>query len=315
MREFARRVISFPMRIVVSPYHLTTREAPAMAALLFAREAVTLLPAPLDGAGDARSALAAAGRVATYRAFMESWAWLQPLWRAGVLVSGVQGETPVGDMWDVGERIAREEALSALRSFSHERMYEDEKQYLGALAADLLKGGPDPGISVPLAAALDRFASRHASIVARSEARSVAQRAELKLGVVAVSAIVPMLVQASAPRLMHAREVLADVLSRLHEQPNAAAWAAYAQAFELRREEVLEGCPDDEVRAIEGAASISLVTLPGDAVLRSSLEALAALGPRRARAAAEPATLPVLVDPLDAAPITAMVVRVLGGRK
>ena len=34
---------------VVSPYHLTTREAPALAALLFADRVVTIRPTPLGG--------------------------------------------------------------------------------------------------------------------------------------------------------------------------------------------------------------------------------------------------------------------------
>ena len=43
------------MRIVISPYHLTTREAPAMAALLLADEVATLLPAGPRGGRSAPS--------------------------------------------------------------------------------------------------------------------------------------------------------------------------------------------------------------------------------------------------------------------
>jgi hypothetical protein len=60
------------MLIVASPYHLTTREPAAMAALLLARQVVTLLPTPLEGAGSSREAMAAARCVPTYRALVES---------------------------------------------------------------------------------------------------------------------------------------------------------------------------------------------------------------------------------------------------
>jgi hypothetical protein len=86
----------------------------------------------------------------------------------------------------------------------------------------------------------------------------------------------------------------------------------FAAAFEERREELLEGCRDDEVRLIEGAASISIMTLPGDAVLRSSLTALAAMGPRRHHEVRNAENLPALFDALDQTPIVSMVVKPLG---
>lgn len=306
------------MQCVVSPYHLTTREPPALAALLLASRVVTLLPGPLEGAGDAKSAIAASARVPVFREFMKSWAWLEPLWKSGVIVAHVNGDSPVGDMYDVGRRIATDHSLSPLRGFTHERLYDDERSYLGALAGDLLRGGPDPGISVPLAAGLDRFAARHNMTVARSAAFSVAQRAEARMGGHATTIIAPILVQACAVRIQHARAVLADALEELWAAPpsaRSAAWARYADTFGRRREEVLEGCREDEVRAIEGAAAITLMTLPGNAVLRSSLEAMAAVGPSRDRHLATEDRLPALYDALDNTTVDVMIVRMLGARR
>ncbi len=307
------------MQIVVSPYPLTPREAPAMAALLLARRVVTLLPAPLDGNGDARSAIAAAGRVPTYREFMKSWAWAERLWVSGLIAGHVDGSTPAEDMFDVARRIGDDAALAPLREFSHERLYEDERQYLGAVAADLLKGGPDPGICVPLAAGLDRFASRHGMSVARAHPASVAQKVEAHLARDSETVVAPILLQASAERLLHAREVLHESLRRVWSRGDAwkgggwkSAWAEYASAFDQRRAEVFEDSNEDEVRAVEGAAAITMMTLPGDAVLRSSLSALATLGSGRRAEVSNPEDLPARYDPLDAAPVRAVVVKVLG---
>lgn len=300
------------MLIVASPYHLTTREPAAMAALLLARQVVTLLPTPLEGAGSSREAMAAARRVPTYRALVESWSWTQPLWEAQVLTSHVEGKSPAQDMFEVGQKIAGEAALGPLRQFTNEQFFDDDREYLGALAADLLKGGPDPGISVPLAAGLDRFAARHNLSIARSAPQSLAQRAEATLATDVQTVVVPILLQASALRLLHAREVMADMLERLWEGETVPGLRGFAAAFEQRREELLEGCRDDEVRLIEGAASISIMTLPGDAVLRSSLTALAAMGPRRHHEVRNAENLPALFDALDRTPIVSMVVKPLG---
>lgn len=222
-------------------------------------------------------------------------------------------------MFDVARRIGEDESLGALREFSHQHLYDDERQYLGAVAADLLRGGPDPGISVPLAAGLDRFAARHGLTVARASATSVAQKAEALLATDTVTVVVPVLVQASAERLLHAREVLAPALRAVWAHHEAgersgtkAAWNAYAEAFGRDRDEIFEDARGDDVRAVEGAASITLMTLPGDAVLRSSMSAVATLTGGRRAGVANPELLPACVDPLDHAAVPAMVVKVLG---
>jgi hypothetical protein len=50
------------------------------------------------------------------------------------------------------------------------------------VAADLLKGGPDPAITVPLAAGIDQFAMRHGAAVARSSPFSIARRQRRRWG-------------------------------------------------------------------------------------------------------------------------------------
>lgn len=312
------------MDIAVSPYHLTTREAAAMAALLLGRRVLTMLPAPVEAAAQATkttgkttggiggmSALQTAATIPTYRRFVESWAWTVPLWEQGVLHYSREGETFVNDMWAVTQHIDEDDTCIALRHFTKRHDYPDDGAYLSAVAADMLKGGPDPGISLPVAAALDRFATRHGLAVARTNTRrnpSRAQQAEATLATPLATFTMPILMQASAERILHWREVLAkelsqvsQVLRRLSEQvatlhgqhgnlqaqsSNVArdvdalqrAAEVLSEAVATRHEELFMGSKDDEVRAIETLATISCVPLPWDAVLQSSVRAIETLG-------------------------------------
>lgn len=316
------------MLLVVSPYHLTTREAPAMAALLVADRVATLLPEP--GGSDRKStAERSAQRVPRYLSFLKSWQWTMPLWEAGVLDSSVDGDDPAGDVADVCRRITIEEQYGVLRPLMRPDLFEDEDRYLDSIAGDLLKGGPDPALSVPVAAALDRFAIRHGAAVARSEATSVAQRAEAHLGQKLFAFAAPVLVQAGGKRLAEARELLAEPLASLRagleeliaEDPPAGglerlrgAAREYAEAFERERT-TLTLPPDDDdgdERVIAGSVAVTAVRLPVDAVLSSSVTACrAVLGSARSGSAAGAPGL-VTRDPLAGRSVKSLVVKVMG---
>jgi hypothetical protein len=269
------------VNLVVSPYHLTTREPPAMAALALGRRVITVLP---GATGDT------ARGVPAFERFMRSWKWTVPLWRAGVLATTLDGQSPERDIADAARYIRADASCVLLRRFLHEHD-EGDPAALTALANDLMKGGPNPGISLPVAAGLDRFGARTGSIVARSAAVSLAQRAEASLAEPLASAVVPVFLQATAQRILHYREVLADEVARFGaacerlascEPSERAAQArdahvaagALTHAFERERGELLLGAADDEVRPVEGAVSLALVALPWDAVLASSVRAM-----------------------------------------
>ncbi|QKK09619.1 MAG: hypothetical protein HND58_16560 [Planctomycetota bacterium] len=72
------------MFAAISPYHLTTREPPAMAALLLAERSVTFMPSPR---GTREEIEQAAAESPEYVRFMETWAWSMPLWKDGLLGS------------------------------------------------------------------------------------------------------------------------------------------------------------------------------------------------------------------------------------
>jgi hypothetical protein len=323
------------MIIAVSPYHLTTREAPAMAALLLAERVVTMLPAPVDQVSR-DEAQAAAGSVPAYLAVMKSWTWTAPLWKAGVITAHLDGESAATEMQLVSGQMSSDEHLSPLRRFMHDELV-DERAYLSALAADLLKGGPDPGISVPVMAGLDRFATRHQLLVARPQPTSVVQVAEAKLGEGLSTVAAPVLLQADADRIQHAREVLQDVLENLwtaydnlalavgqsalgspgvpvqEVEAVGQAAAAYSKAFAERRADILDDCEADEVRVVEGTVTIAAMRMPSDAVLRSSLAAMTGLSkaPRESRNGAMP-TLPAVRDPLQGRCFTTLIIKPLG---
>jgi hypothetical protein len=286
------------MDLVVSPYHLTTREPAALAAMLLADRVITMLPTPLEGKawGDVRGA---AERVPRYMEFMQSWRWTIPLWKAGVIVPGLDGQEAVGDLRAVCERIDRDERLAPLRALMKAGLFEDHELYLDAVARDLLKAGPDPGITVPVAAGMDMFALRHGAMVARSDPSSVVQKAEAELGSQAFAAAVPVLLQADGEWILEVREMLKAPLQQLRrafdraiEQVGSEATAAdvrailagpakaYADAFESQREEILAGGPDDEVRVTDGTVMLTGLLLPMDCVLESSLAAMRSIGVR-----------------------------------
>lgn len=288
------------MILALSPYHLTTRETPAMAALLLSERVVTMMPVPASGTADP-SVRAAIDQAPSYLKFMESWQWSLPLWRDGVIGSVFAGEDAADEMVGVCEKIDREPAYAMLRPMLRRSLFDDDKSYLSSLAVDLLKGGPDPGISVPVAAALDRFASRHGLAVARSAPTSIAQKAEGRLGRRVFGTALPVLVQAEGAQLLLARRLLGAELGQLRraiaalvgEQESEAstpgamainelddAVREYTEAFARHRAELLTPRDEDDVHPIESTVTIAGVSLPGNAVLRSSADAMAAVSGR-----------------------------------
>ena len=196
------------MNVVISPYHLTTREPPAMAALLLAGRVTTFLPAPLQG-NDAESLGRAVEMSPRYLKFMDSWRWSARLWDEGIIARAFAKQTAEPDVRHVCGVLSADPHFASLRALVHDDLFDDEKRYLDAVAHDLLRGGPDPGVSLPVAAAMDRFACRHGMVVMRSHASSVAQRAEEKLARRFLAVAVPTVLQADAARFLALRDALA----------------------------------------------------------------------------------------------------------
>ncbi len=312
------------MIIAVSPYHLTTREPAALAAMLLAERVVTMLPAPLQGK-QWGAVKAAAQNVPRYLEFMKTWQWTMPLWEEGVITSSLEGQEAVDELRPVCARIDEEERLAPLRLLMKPELFEDHERYLDAFAHDLLKAGPDPGLTVPIASGLDSFACRHGAAVARSEPASIVQKTEAALGREVFSVAIPVLLQADAERILEARELLQKELDDLRDALSAiadgasndsatkdlaAAAKAYAKAFEEHRDILIAPSEDDEQRVIEGTVVITGTRLPADAVLDSSLSAMRNLSPVFAGRESSPAK--PTGNAIQRQGVLSLIVRVLG---
>jgi hypothetical protein len=267
-----------------------------------------------------------AGQSACYRELVRSWSWAEELWRDGLLSGTCNAHTAVEDVRDVAAAITDNPSIAPLRPLLHDRLFERESAYLEALAADILKGGPDPGITVPVAAGLDRFAARHDAFVMRAHPSSVAQRAESHLMGPRVTSIIPAILQADASRVLQARETLQRPLANLRAAFSACMKGptpahaktvkdeadAYAAAFGSLLAELSHDATSDDVRFIVGDVALTCSSLPADAVLRSSVTAIAAVSPSRRVALATDE--PALVQSPGPA-VSILVVKVLGGSR
>lgn len=313
------------LRMALSPYHLTTLEVGAMAALQLGDEVITCLPTPPKG--ESREALAeAVAHSPRYRRVLDGWSALAPLWESGVLRSLASGPLDPGpsnhndlehgidpadiDPWPrvlaASQRLVDEASWSAIRPFAHAEAFASGDEPLDALCADLLKGGPDPGLALPITAGLDAFARAHGLVVVRSigaarSARdplragptgsigspgSLAQQAEARLATPLLSVGLPLLTQASASTIMLAREALREPREALarallaapnHSQSAAAARAAattYAAAFRERLAGLIGRDDDHRARVVAGFASLHLREVPPDAALLAAVMAI-----------------------------------------
>jgi hypothetical protein len=285
------------MIVAVSPYHLTTREAPAMAALLLAERVVTILPAPLVDASREK-AEAMASELPRFRKLLQSWEWLVPLWRSGVVCNSIKGQTPVQEAREACRVLGRDGRYAALAPLMRPELFDDEQHYLDAVSHDLNRAGPDPGITVPIHAGLDWFAVRCGLAVARPEPASIAQRAEMPMARKLLALAVPGLVRAGPETMLRARHALAGPLARWRRAVQQAAWPcvetaaeptraaldelgaatrAYAAEFAAMRDDVEDDA--DEIETVQGMLKLTVVSLPSDAVLSSSVSAMQRVAP------------------------------------
>ncbi len=318
---------------VLSPYHLTTREPPAMVALSLADEVTTYLPT-LGEQSDRDEAERIARDEPAYLDMIESWQWSRQLWGAGLLTMGAEGRTAHPEIQRVLRQIRDDDQFAPLRPLLPASAL-DEDRVMRNVARDVLRGGPDPAISVPVAAGLDRLAVQRSGYAMRSGATSVAQRAEAAMGSRLFALALPMLIQASAGRIdrlrqcLHAeRQQLALMLEAVAQDVAAGvtpadgtAWRdaaeAWTERFNDHRDSLTEPCEDeDELHVIESVVAIEGVLLPIDAVLRSSMAALRSVSHPRAVAApggrSTAVVQPVVRDPLSDTRVFTLVCRVIG---
>lgn len=271
-----------------------------MLALTLGSSVVTLLPKPAAGASR-ESVREAVDQAPRYLRLMESWRWSGPLWDADVISSVIDDDDSAAELARVYESIRNQDELSSLRPLTRSAEEKAAKPFraLDALADDLLRGGPDPGINIPITAALDRFALRHRLCVVRATTASIAQRAEARLGKRVCAFSLPMLIRAGGGRILRLRSELAGPLERLRSalveagaaavasdgcapasviEETGAACAEFAKAFGEWAPDNARGDDENDQRVTAGYLGVSVVVMPADAALRSSRAAVRAIG-------------------------------------
>ncbi|MEO1715643.1 MAG: hypothetical protein AAFR76_00910 [Planctomycetota bacterium] len=264
------------MIAALSPYLLTTREPAAMVTMLLADHVVTVVPSP-DGVATRESVGLAAGSIPSYLELLESWSWSMPLWEAGVIASDFEGDDAIEDIRAALIQIETDDRFAAMRPLMHAALEDTGEVYLRRFADDLLKAGPDPAISVPVAAGLDRYAGRLGLNVVRGEPASVAAKQETGLMRTIARFAMPALMQAGGQRLLVAREELRDELDALRdcidngdEDEMRSASGELSEATERIADDLTRVTDPEEPRTILGTASVMLAELPAEAVQRSS---------------------------------------------
>lgn len=268
------------MILCLSPYHLTTREAAAMAALLLGESVITAVPTP--DAGRSSESLDAAARAPRYRELMDVWSWSLPLWHAGILSSSYAGMDPMHDVRACRDSIVAVPQLTPFHDLLPGRADAEPEAALGRFARDILTGGPDPSLSLPVAMGLDRFAARFGLMTLRSQAASIAARAEHDSIRTIARAVLPVLVRCGARRLIAARAELEEVLGSLRDAIASGSAAAirgaagdYSRAFDAHRDHLLRPIDPDEPPPMAGYVALTLGEARDDVVLAAGARAAA----------------------------------------
>ncbi len=201
------------MHLFLSPYEISARSPAAMFALLVADPeggAVTFLPKPLEGDGSEQIAVALRD-VPRFGQFMESWRWTQPLWHAGVLSRQHRGESPLEDIRLLSRRVAESPELAPLRSIIGRDVFDTPVTFLDSVSRDLMRGGADPAVCVPMNAGIEQFAARLGLPLVRSAPESASADRIARPGLVRFTASV--LLGAPGETLLSVRESLVNELA------------------------------------------------------------------------------------------------------
>lgn len=286
------------MRIVLGPYDLTSPSAAASVALMLGSSdggVITLAPSPLEG--DAPEGMRTADSDAPrYLRLLEAWRWTGPLWRAGLLAADQEGASPLEDIRAVVHRIGADPQTAALRALGGAGLFSDPQQYLETLSRDLLRGGGDPAVSIPLAAGMERFAARHGLPLVRLANSSLASRIDKRSGLAIARFSIPAIVGPAAVgflelhrRLTPPLDDLRAALQTLFAQPPgepgghndrlAASCREFAAAFTRTAREILEvsAREGEAARIAELAVTVSLA--PVGAGLEAAHQAAGLLAP------------------------------------
>ncbi len=199
-----------PLDLVLSPYDVSARSAAAVGACLLGDRVLTLMPGPGSDLPRDPGSLARHGSPAFER-LTEAWAWSGPLWRAGVIGAGMNGQAVAEALRHARAGIERDPTMAALASLMNRTdPGEQDAKRFEAICRDLVTGGINPSVTVPMASALESFAAEHALTLVRGAPRSVVGRLEKANERVVFRLSVLAVVEADASDLVRLRAALAE---------------------------------------------------------------------------------------------------------
>lgn len=298
---------------IVSPYEFHARSVGVYAALTLARRVLTALPT--DGAGDT-SALRPDDLPRTI-ATAEAWSWSGSLWREGVLTPAFDGAGPLDDVGGVCDEIEAIDAWAPIRPMIAPRLFDDTRARLEAISRDLIHGGVNPGVSIPVSCGVARFASRTGALMFRSPASSTVMKLEARSTTIGARCAVPVLDGVDARTLLTLRSTLEATLEPLRDAMDETvatlrsagvteddlrgverevlmpAADAYAEEFEAHRRVLCERADDEGSRYRVRSLTLGFGASDPDGVLRASVLAAQSMrGPTRMGKAPSVASIP-----------------------
>lgn len=302
-------------RLTLSPYEIErSSEAACAALLLCADEAGVLVmnPGPFEPRG-AEAARDLALRAPTFGRLLDRWRWTGAPWRSGLLRSAGTGRALADAIERSRAELHADPALAPLRGLLSHDATDDEARFVEAVSLDLIRGGADPAISLPLVNAAERLAIESESAIACGEASGMIWRPRLT-GSEALSLSIPIIVGADGEDLMRWRaaldEPLASLRAALHDAMGAIragalngertsarlAAESYAHAF---RRITRDHAPDAGGRPIE--TTITLSASRSGLAVRQAAARLARIAPATSKGdpalgpAIRPASRPIVL--------------------
>jgi hypothetical protein len=168
------------MRLALSPYEIGGCSVAAATAVVLAGGGggvLTLKPSPFE----AESAAGVREIVATAPSFarlLESWRWTGPLWREGVLEAALEGRALAGALGRMVARMRADVDVKGLSALVHEAAIGDESGFLEAISRDVLRGGADPSVCLPIIALMEEVAAARGAALVCGESSGMLWRAK-----------------------------------------------------------------------------------------------------------------------------------------
>ncbi len=297
--------------VAISPYELASPSPGAAVALLLADVAITLVPSPAI-ASESESL----EQCPRFAQLLGRWQWTRSLWDAGVLSAELDEAHPVEDVHDACQDIQSEPSHAVIRAILPSGLVDDRRARLDTLCNDLIRGGVDPGVVIPVSVGLERFAARHDLPIVRSPANSAVTTLEQRDTAALSRFALPCMLGASGRTILAAREHLASELEDVRAAVQHAVQATRVGASSEEHRDILQHTLGPAADALEDAfqsvrpvlasvaddrgdrykpvtATITLGAGPPDAALRAASRAATALARRPIAGTVAPGGTPI----------------------